>query len=111
VLPSDIHLHPNGQLLYVANRGAANSISVLRITDGAEPVLISETPTYGLWPRDFAVSPDGHVLVIANQHSNELSVVRLDTNGLPEQHLSTAPCDAVSSVMFCEPLHGREQRP
>lgn len=109
VLPSDIHLHPNGELLYVANRGAANSISVLRIGDGADPVLISETPAYGMWPRDFAVSPDGRLLVIANQHSNELSVVRLDADGLPMEQLSTTPCDAVSSVMFCEPFPGQEQ--
>lgn len=100
VMPSDIHLSPDGRLLYVANRGGMDGISLIHCAEPGHLSIVAETSTYGAWPRDFALSPDGRMLVVANQHSNSLDVLGLDGDGRPADHLSTTACDAVSSVSF-----------
>ncbi len=70
---STVHLHPNGQIVYVANRGAAgaansNDIAVFRINQQTgEPTLIQNAATHGYTPRTFAVDPGGRLLVVGNQ--------------------------------------------
>jgi 6-phosphogluconolactonase (cycloisomerase 2 family) len=69
---SSVHVHPNGQVVYVANRGAArensNEIAVFRINQQTgEPSLIQNVDTHGFTPRTFAVDPSGRMLVVGNQ--------------------------------------------
>jgi 6-phosphogluconolactonase len=69
---STLHVHPNGQFVYVANRGAAaggtNNIAVFRINQQTgEPSLIQNIDTHGLTPRTFSVDPSGRMLVVGNQ--------------------------------------------
>jgi 6-phosphogluconolactonase (cycloisomerase 2 family) len=69
---SSIHMHPNGQFVYVANRGAAaggtNNIAVFRLNQRTgEPSLIQNIDTHGYTPRTFAVDPGGRMLVVGNQ--------------------------------------------
>lgn len=71
---ADLHLSRNGKRLFGSNRGH-NSIVTFRVgVDGmlSEPSHIS---CGGNWPRNFAVSPSGKFFLVANQRSNELSVV------------------------------------
>ena len=71
---SSVHVHPNGQVVYVANRGAGkenfNEIAVFRINQQTgEPTLIQNVDTRGFTPRTFAVDPSGRMLVVGNQNT------------------------------------------
>ncbi|GAA4891463.1 lactonase family protein [Streptomonospora salina] len=80
--PGEIALSPDGERLYVSNRGA-DTIATFEITGGGTGLRrIAETPCGGAWPRHFALT-DGHI-VVANQKSAELSSLRLDDRGVPE---------------------------
>jgi 6-phosphogluconolactonase (cycloisomerase 2 family) len=71
---STVHVHPNGQFVYVGNRGAPtggrNEIAVFRINNASgEPSLIQNIDTRGFTPRTFALDPSGRLLVVGNQNS------------------------------------------
>ncbi|SDL69271.1 6-phosphogluconolactonase, cycloisomerase 2 family [Nonomuraea maritima] len=71
------HLHLEGDLVYVGNRGP-DTVSVLRAAD-LSPV--AEVPTGGVWPRHFAI--DGDRMYVANQRSDQVTVLAL-RDGVPE---------------------------
>jgi 6-phosphogluconolactonase len=79
-----VHAHPNGKLLYQANRaggttdfegkrvfaGGDNAIAVWAINQSTgEPTLIQNADTRGSTPRTFALDASGRILVAANQNS------------------------------------------
>jgi 6-phosphogluconolactonase len=79
---STVHVHPNGQFVYVGNRGGGtvdfngtpasaggrNEIVVFRINqETGEPSLIQNIETRGFTPRTFALDPGGRLLVVGNQ--------------------------------------------
>jgi 6-phosphogluconolactonase len=74
---STIHVHPNGQFVYVANRGAAggtNNIAVFRINQQTgEPSLIQNIDTHGSTPRTFSLDPSGRMLVVGNQTTTQVA--------------------------------------
>jgi 6-phosphogluconolactonase len=75
---STVHVHPNGQFVYVANRGAAtgdtNNIAVFRINEQTgEPSLIQNADTHGFTPRTFSVDPSGRMLVVGNQSTTSIA--------------------------------------
>jgi 6-phosphogluconolactonase len=75
---STVHVHPNGQFVYVANRGAAesgtNNIAVFRINqETGEPSLIQNIDTHGFTPRTFSVDPSGRMLVVGNQTTQSIA--------------------------------------
>jgi len=83
---STVHVHPNGQFVYVANRGAtpanANEIAVFRINQQTgEPSLIQNIDTHGTTPRTFSLDPSARLLVVGNQTSANLSVFRIRADG------------------------------
>ena len=106
---STVHVHPNGQFVYVANRaggttnfngtavfaGGANDIAVFRINqETGEPSLIQNIDTRGMTPRTFAIDPSGRILVVGNQTTRlvrdgdtvktvpaNLAVFRIHTDG------------------------------
>jgi 6-phosphogluconolactonase (cycloisomerase 2 family) len=69
---STVHVHPNGQYVYVANRGTlageTNNIAVFRVEQQTgEPSLIQNIDTHGSTPRTFSLDPSGRMLVVGNQ--------------------------------------------
>jgi 6-phosphogluconolactonase len=75
---STLHVHPNGQFVYVANRGAAdggtNNIAVFRINQQtAEPSLVQNIDTHGFTPRTFSIDPSGRMLVVGNQTTQSIA--------------------------------------
>ena len=74
---STIHVHPNGQFVYVANRGAAggtNNIAVFLINQQTgEPSLIQNIDTHGSTPRTFSVDPSGRMIVVGNQTTTSVA--------------------------------------
>jgi 6-phosphogluconolactonase (cycloisomerase 2 family) len=74
---STVHVHPNGQFVYVANRGGtpanSNDIAVFRINQQTgEPSLIQNIDTHGFTPRTFSVDPGGRLLVVGNQNTMDV---------------------------------------
>jgi len=95
---SSIHLHPNGQFVYVANRGSlasggTNNIAVFQINQQTgEPSLIQNIDTHGSTPRTFSIDPSGRMLVVGNQTTTavagktvpaNLAVFRIRASGMP----------------------------
>jgi len=75
---STLHVHPNGQFVYVANRGSAeggmNNIAVFRINQQTgEPLLIQNIDTHGFTPRTFSIEPSGRMLVVGNQTTQSVA--------------------------------------
>jgi len=81
---SSVHMHPNGQFVYVGNRaggttdfngtrvfaGGSNNIAVFRINrNTGEPSLIQNIDTRGFTPRTFGIDPSGRMLAVGNQTS------------------------------------------
>ena len=95
---SSIHVHPNGNFVYVANRGAVsgdtNNVAVFRIDQQTgEPSLIQNADTHGYTPRTFSVDPSGKLLVVGNQTTtsvagktvfSNLAVFRIRSDGMLE---------------------------
>jgi 6-phosphogluconolactonase len=79
-----IHVHPNGQFVYLTNRasgttivdgkpvfeGGENSIAVFSLNQQTgEPTLVQRADTHGMHARTFAIDAAGRFLVAANQNA------------------------------------------
>jgi 6-phosphogluconolactonase len=69
---ADIHLSPEGNFLYVSNRGM-NSIAIFSVQEKESKIkLIGYEDTKGEMPRNFTLTPDGDYLLVANQNTNNI---------------------------------------
>jgi 6-phosphogluconolactonase len=98
VFPADIHSSPDRRRAYVSNRGAVNTIATFDMTRPGQPELIGEAPSGGVWPRHFTVTPDGRFLVVANEHSGQLTALAVDSEGRVAAPVATAAMPGVSYV-------------
>ncbi|HTG64819.1 MAG TPA: lactonase family protein [Flavobacterium sp.] len=76
---AEILITADGNFLYVSNRGIENSISIFSIKANGSLKNIDTQSTLGEHPRNFAISPDGKFLIVANMNSNSVIVFRRDT--------------------------------
>lgn len=75
---SAIHISADGRFLYTGNRGH-NSIAVFQIDEESkELTFLEHFSTEGEWPRDFSLDPTGKFIVVANQHSGNLVLLKRD---------------------------------
>lgn len=81
--PSDIRIHPNGEFLYVANRGP-DTIACFRISweDGTLTYL-QDVSTEGRFPWSMDFSGDGSNLFVGNKMSECVSAFIVDAEGIP----------------------------
>jgi 6-phosphogluconolactonase len=69
---SAIHLSPDGNFVYAANRGH-DSIAVFSVDNfSGKLTLVDHTPSEGSAPRDFTIAPGGNYLITANQGSSNI---------------------------------------
>lgn len=69
---ADIHLSPEGNFLYVSNRGM-NSIAIFSVQEKESKIkLIGHEDTKGAMPRNFTLTPAGDYLLVANQNTNNI---------------------------------------
>lgn len=98
---ADIHLDASGKRLYVSNRGH-NSIAVYDLNDDGNLTLVSIPACGGNWPRNFALAPQGNFMLVANQYSNEVSVLPIldgvDVLGDPVARATVAGASCVQFV-------------
>ncbi|OZY40451.1 3-carboxymuconate cyclase [Pseudomonas fragi] len=97
-----VHASQDGKFLYVSNRGKANEILVFAINpDNGQLTEIQRRSVDGDHPREFALSPNGKFLLIANQMSNAIVVLERDpATGKLGKTVQTLAMDAPSDVKF-----------
>lgn len=74
---SAIKISSDGKFLYTAVRGA-NKINAYSINETGQLSFISSESVSGNWPRDFAISASGNFILVANQFSNNVRVLKRD---------------------------------
>jgi 6-phosphogluconolactonase len=97
---ADIHVSQSGARLYVSNRGH-NSIAVYAIDVDGSLTLIAIPSCGGNWPRNFALSPSGRYMLVANQRSDEICVLPiLDGNDGLGTSMACVKVTGSSSIQF-----------
>ena len=77
---AQLHIHPTGRFLYVANRGH-NSIAYYRVDPATgELTTLGQQPTEPI-PRAFNLDPTGNFLYVTGQGSGHLTAYRIDQEG------------------------------
>jgi 6-phosphogluconolactonase len=76
--PADLHVHPTGRTVYASNRGD-DTIAVFSVDPANKSLsLVQSVPTGGNGPRNFALTPDGAGLLVANQRSDSILAFQVD---------------------------------
>lgn len=81
---ADIQVSPDGRFLYVSNRGDANNIAIFMIEPSIGTLRIKGFHSSGgKKPRNFTIDPSGEYLLVANQDSNNIVVMKRNkSNGM-----------------------------
>ena len=81
---ADIHISKDGKYLYGSNRGH-NSVTVFSIDPTSQKLTFETTvDIHGNWPRNFALTPDGNFMLVANQRSGNITVFKMNKEtGIP----------------------------
>jgi 6-phosphogluconolactonase len=77
---ADIHVAPEGERVYVSNRGH-DSIAIFGVAAAGGLTREAVPSCGGRWPRNFALAPGGGFLLAANQYSDTVTVLPLPANG------------------------------
>ncbi|MBF8707646.1 lactonase family protein [Pseudomonas putida] len=99
-----LHLSADGRFLYVSNRGSVNEIVVFSVgkQDG-QLAFLQRRSVEGDHPREFALDPSDNFLLVANQKSNQIVVIRRDPrSGRLLETVQTLKQDAPSDLKFIE---------
>jgi 6-phosphogluconolactonase len=76
---ADIHVSPDGRFLYASNRHPSNTIAIFKIDAGDGNLqLIGHQPSGGKAPRNFNFDPSENFLLIANQDTDNIVVLRVN---------------------------------
>lgn len=76
---ADIHVHPSGKFLYASNRGDYDSIAAFKIDEESGQLSLIEIEDESIiWPRNFAISPDGKYLLCANLRDDSISLFSIN---------------------------------
>ncbi|WP_256219714.1 lactonase family protein [Pseudomonas sp. NBRC 111134] len=99
-----LHLSADGRFLYVSNRGTANEIVVFGVSkDDGQLTFLQRRSVEGDHPREFALDPSDNFLLVANQKSNQIVVMRREPrSGKLLETVQTLQQDAPSDLKFIE---------
>lgn len=99
--PTEVSFSSDGRHLYVSNRGV-NAIGVFAVDQGTGRVRSEGmTPVQGDTPRHHALSPDNQLMLVANQLSGEVVIMRRDEiSGELTATGVKIPVPSVSCVVF-----------
>ncbi|WP_321519757.1 lactonase family protein [uncultured Bacteroides sp.] len=82
---ADIHLTPNGKYLYASNRLKADGIAIFKVNQLNGKLTKIGYQFTGIHPRNFIITPNGKLLLVACKNSNVIQVFRINyKNGLLE---------------------------
>lgn len=85
---ADIHMHPSGQWLYTSHRLENDGISIFKVLKDGKLEKIGYAHT-GRHPRNFMITPDGKILVVACRDDRSIQVFRIEPDGSLTQTPST----------------------
>ena len=77
---ADIHFSPDGKFLYATNRGTANDITCFAVAMDSKLTFKQQVSTGGDGPRNFAISPDGHYVLVAHQFTDNAVIFNRNIN-------------------------------
>lgn len=78
---ADLHLHPNGKFLYGSNRGH-NSIAIFSVdAENGQLTSLGFESTRGEYPRNFSISPNNKLLLVANQNTSNITSYQIGVDG------------------------------
>lgn len=99
---ADIHLSANEKFLYVTNRDDADDITAFEILTDRRVKKIQQIKTTGKNPRNFAISPNDKLVLVANQDTNKINIFTRDqeTGLLSKTNHSIPVCSPVNVIFF-----------
>lgn len=86
---SDIEVTPDGRFVYAANRGESNTLAIYSVGQDGGLTLVGHESTRGRTPRNFAIDPDGELIIVGNQDSQTVAVFRINQSNGTLTHLAT----------------------
>jgi 6-phosphogluconolactonase (cycloisomerase 2 family) len=97
-----LHLSADGRFLYVTNRGTDNQLVAFEVAPSSgELTLVARRSTEGLEPREFTIDPSGRYVLIANQNSNAVVVMKRDpASGRVGETIQVLPIATPSDLKF-----------
>ena len=100
---ADIHLSNNERFVYVTNRDDADDITVFKRKKNGTVKKIQQTKTIGRNPRNFTISPNNKLVLIANQDTNRINIFTRDLkNGFLTATGKSIPVCSPVNVLFYE---------
>ena len=76
---AEVAVHPAGHTVYVSNRRKeGGEIAWFREGAAGKLTRAGAVPTAGLTPRHFSLTPSGALLLVANQDTGNIAVMRVD---------------------------------
>ena len=97
---ADIHLSPDHRFLYVSNRGH-NSIAVFAVSDADGSLrAVAHESVRGDWPRNFAITPDGEFVLVANQKSENIVSFKREANTGKLSYLNSISAPTPVCILF-----------
>lgn len=100
---ADIHLSNNEKFVYVTNRDEADDITVFKRRKNGTIKKIQQIKTVGRNPRNFTISPNNKLVLIANQDTNRINIfTRNLKNGMLSATGKSIPVCSPANVIFYE---------
>ncbi|HXH17329.1 MAG TPA: lactonase family protein [Sphingomonas sp.] len=87
-----------GRRLYVSNRGH-DSIAVFALDPAGVPSSLQHVASGGTWPRFFLLMEAQRRVVVANEHSGTLAILRIEADG---RLVATGQSVSVPGVVFLD---------
>lgn len=99
---ADIHISDNERFVYVTNRDDADDITVFERKKDGTIKKIQQIKTTGRNPRNFAISPNNKLVLIANQDTNRINIFARDlkTGFLTSTKKSIPVCSPVNVIFY-----------
>lgn len=95
-----IRISNDGKFVYASNRGH-DSIVVFKVLEDGKLEFVQIESVYGEHPRDFAISPEGDYIVVANRDTNNLTLFKRDqSTGKLELLQKDVAAPEVVAVLF-----------
>ncbi len=73
----DIHISKDGKYLFASNRGDNNDITQFKINKDGTLTYYKNYSSGGVGPRNFLITKDNKLLILANQHSNNIAQFKI----------------------------------
>ena len=104
---ADIHLTPDGKFLYASNRLKADGIAIFNVNQTNGKLTKVGYQYTGIHPRNFIITPNGKLLLVACKNSNVIQVFKINSKtGLLEDTGKKIELDKPVCLKFAS-LHSK----